>query len=272
MMAVPNDTAPLRDNWAALPKRVLLAALGMDAFFALMYALTIGLSPTPTRKPLTFLFNLNGEGNASAWWQGSQLLLIALAFFALALWFFQADDRVGPLRRLFLVSGLAFTYLSADEIGQLHENLSKILQSWHALYMVEIRLLAAIGHKMHKLHGGSIWIPIFAVVGIALIWWLWPQFRLAWKLWHREIMLLVVGFGVLVLAGTVIESMGDLIPTSAVGLRMIEVGFEETLESVGASIVLYSVVRVLAKAGAGVLPGSVRRAEAPAQTPEAPAE
>ena len=79
----------------------------------------------------------------------------------------------------------------------------------------------------------------------------------------------------LVFAATVIESMGDLIPASAVTLRMIEVGAEETLESVGSSIVLYSVVRVLAKAGAAALPGSASRAAtaaAPAETPDSPAE
>ncbi|MDR3686298.1 MAG: hypothetical protein P4L93_05000 [Coriobacteriia bacterium] len=254
-MTKPRTSQP-RDNWKLMPKRVLVGALIVDAFFAVMYSLTIWLPQTPSAKPLTFLFDMNGEGNVAAWWQGSQLLLIGLAFFALTLWFFQSDERVGPLRRLFFVSGLAFTYFSADEIGQVHENTSKLLQSWHALNLAEIRLLAALGHKMHKLHGGSLWIPLFAIIGIALIWWLWPQFRLAWSLWHREILLLVIGFGVLVFAATVIESMGDLIPKSMYALRLIEVGVEETLESLGSSIVLYSVVRVLARAGERVLPGS----------------
>ena len=267
MNAETRDT-PTRDNWAVTPKRVLIGALTLDGFFALMYALTIGLSPTPTHKPLTLLFDLNGEGNVAAWWQGSQLLLIGLAFFALTLWFFQSDERIAPLRRLFFVCGLAFAYLSADEIGQIHESTSKMLESWHALYMVEIRVLAAIGHKQHRLTGGSVWIPLFAIIGIALIWWLWPQFKLAWKLWHREILLLMAGFAVLVFAATVLESMGDLIPKGDTLLRMVEVGFEETLESVGSSIVLYSVVRVLAKAGAGILPGSVTKPAAPEVTPE----
>jgi hypothetical protein len=152
--------------------------------------------------------------------------------------------------------GLAFTYLSADEVGQIHENLSKLLQSWHFLNLIEIRLLAALGHKVHKLHGGSLWIPLFAIIGVGLIWWLWPQFKLGWKLWHREILLLALGFGVLVFGAVVVESLGDLIPASARALRMVEVGVEESLELVGASIMFYAGARVLAAAGARLLPDS----------------
>ena len=246
-----------RDNWKLLPKRVLIGALIVDAFLLVMYALTIWLPPTPAAKPLTFLFDLNLEANIPAWWSGTELLLIGITFLLLSLWFFQSDERIAPLRRLFLMVGLAFTYLSADEVGQIHENLSKLLQSWHFLNLVEIRLLAALGHKVHKLHGGSLWIPLFAIIGIGLIWWLWPQFKLGWKLWHREILLLAVGFGVLVFGAVVVETLGDLIPSGAVTLRMLEVGVEEGLELIGASVMLYAGARVLAAAGARLLPFSV---------------
>lgn len=267
-MADPQ-AARLRDNWKPLAKRVLLGALAADAFFILMYSLTIGLPHTPTAKPLIFIFDLNAEGNLSSWWAGTQLLLIGLAFLTLSLWMFQSDERIAPLRRLFFVTGLAFAYFSADEIGQVHESVSKILQSWHALNLVEIRLLAALGHKMHKLHGGSLWIPLFAIVGVALVWWLWPQFKLAWRLWHREILLLASGFGVLVFGAVVIEAVGDLIPASMVTLHLVEVGVEEAFELVGASVVLYSAARVLAAAGARLLPPS---ATAPGARPEGTAE
>jgi hypothetical protein len=256
-MSDTSSTAPAtRDNWALTPRRVLIGALCFDAFFMLTYIITQLLRVTPTTKPLIFLVDLNAEGNAAAWWQGSQLLLIALSFFALALWFFQGVEKVAPLRRLFFVAGLAFTYLSADEIGQVHENMSRVLQSWHAFGMFELRVLNAMGiHLKHSIRGGSVWIIVFAIVGLLLIWWLWPQIRLAWKLWRREIILLVVGFGVLVFAGTVIESLGDFIPRNAYSIRVIEVGIEESMESLGASIILFSAVSVLAAAGAAVLPG-----------------
>jgi hypothetical protein len=223
----------------------LWGALVFDAILVLMYALTAPLTRTPTHKPLIFLFDLNGEGNIPAWFSGAQLLLVGLAFFALAAWFFQSDERVAPLRRLFFVAGLAFTWLSADEVGQIHENLSAMLQSWHPLNVLEIKLLAAMGKKVHKLHGGSIWIPIFALIGIGLVWWLWPQLKLAWKTWRAETLLLGVGFGLLVFGAVVVESLGDLIPKGATVLRLTEVGIEEGIELVGASIILYAVVRVV---------------------------
>lgn len=266
-MEAPAPVSP-PDNWALLPKRVLTIALSADIVLVVLFALTAPLPRTPAAKPLIFLFDLNGEGNVPAWFSGMQLLLIGLVFFVLALWFFQTDERVRPLRTLFLVGGLGFTYLSADEVGQIHENLSQLLQAWHWLNVVEIKLLARFGHKMHKLHGGSLWIPLFAVIGVGLIWWLWPQLRLAWKLWRREILLLALGFGVLTLGATVVESLGDLIPKTALLFRGIEVGVEESLELVGASVMLYAVTRILAAAGARLLPGAPGSRDASGQPGE----
>jgi hypothetical protein len=254
-MTKPASAKP-RDNWKLLPKRTLIGALIADALMVVLYSLTIWLPQTPSAKPITFLFDLNLEANVPAWWSGAQLLLIGITFLLLSAWFFQSDERIAPLRRLFFMVGLAFTYLSADEVGQIHENTSKLLQSWHFLNLVEIRLLAALGHKVHKLHGGSLWIPLFAIIGIGLIWWLWPQFKLGWKLWHREILMLALGFGVLVFGAVVVESLGDLIPASAHLLHYIEVGVEEGLELIGASVMLYAGALVLASAGARLLPFS----------------
>ena len=262
-----GSTSP-RDNWVSLPKKVLTIALCADGLLLLLYALTAPLPRTPAAKPLVFLFDLNGEGNAPAWFSGMQLLLIGLSCFALALWFFQDDERVAPLRRLFLAMGAGFTYLSADEIGQVHENLSQVLQAWHWLNQVETHALAALGRKMHRLHGGSIWIPLFAVIGVALLWWLWPQLKLAWKLWRREVLLLAVGFATLAVGAVIVESLGDLIPKAALAMRAVEVGVEEGLELVGASVMLYAVTRILAAAGARLLPA----APAATPTPNTPAE
>jgi hypothetical protein len=243
----------------------LFGAVALDALLVLMYALTVQLPQTPAAKPLTFLFDVEGEGNIPAWWSGAQLLLIGLVCFTLAMWFFQSDERIAPLRRLFLVTGLAFAYLSADEIGSIHEHVSEMLQAWHWLNQVETKLLAALGKRVHRFHGGSLWIPLFAVIGVVLIAWLWPQFKLAWKLWRREMFLLALGFGVLVFGAVVLEGVGDFIPPAAKLVKHMSVGFEEGLEMLGASIVLYSVMRILAEAGARLLPGDVPMAASTAR-------
>jgi hypothetical protein len=249
------EPAQVRDNWKLLPRRVLIGALIVDAFLAIAYALTADLPKTPTAKPLTFLFGLNGEGNIPAWFSGAQLLLIGLAFLVLASWIFQSDERIAALRRLFFTVGLAFVYLSADEVGQVHEKMSAVAQSWHPLYLFEIRLLAAIGFKRRKLHGGSIWIPLFAIVGLILLIWLWPQIKKAWKLWRKEILLLALGFAILALGATVVETVGNLLHSSIE--REVQVGIEEMLELVGASVMLYAAMRVLAATGARLLPPSL---------------
>jgi hypothetical protein len=248
-----------KDNWKTLARRALIGALALDLFFGIGFVITQHLPITPPTKPLIFLFNLNLEGNPPTWWQGTQLLLTGLCFLLLSAWFFQSQERVAPLRRLFMVCGLGFVYLSADEIGQIHEYLSRLLQSWHALNLLETYTLAALGKKVHRFHGGGLWILVFGVIGLVLLWKLWPQLKLAWKLWRREILLFASGFAVLVLAATVIETLGCFIPKEMVSFKIFEVGVEETLEAIGSSIVFFSAVSVLAKAASGILPGSVER-------------
>jgi hypothetical protein len=217
----------------------------------------------PATRPLKFLFGLNGEGNVPTWYSGTQLFLVGLAFFALSLWFFQSDERLAPLRRLLATFGIVFTYLSADEVGQIHERLSMLVQSWHWLRMLEFRLLLALGRKSGRISGGGIWMPVFLVLGVALLWWLWPQIKLALRHWRREFILVGVGFGILVFGAVVIEALGAAIPKTAEIARDIEVGIEETFEMAGVSVILYAVARVFAAAASRILPGSAPEAATP---------
>lgn len=273
-MNVPAS-ATARDNWARLPKRVLTFALCVDALLLVLHSAVALMPIAPATRPLKFLFGLNGEGNVPAWYSGTQLLLVGLTFFLLAAWFFQSDERLAPLRRLFVVSGTVFTYLSADEVGQIHERISALIQSWHWLRMIEFRVLIALGRKAGRIHGGGIWIAFFALAGIALLWWLWPQIKLALRLWRRQFVLLGIGAAILVFGAVVIEMLGAAIPKGAVALRDIEVGVEETFETVGVTLILYAAVRVLSAAGARLLPGSTPDPSTHADdspTSESPAE
>lgn len=258
-MDVPAS-APARDNWTRLPRRVLTLTLCADALLLLFHVAVVLMPIGPASRPLKFLFGLNGEGNVPAWYSGTQLLLVGLTFFALSLWFFQSDERLAPLRRLLVVFGTVFTYLSADEVGQIHERLSALVQSWHWLRMVEYRTLIALGRKAGRIHGGGIWIPVFVVLGAVLLWWLWPQIKSALRHWRREFVLIGVGFGVLVLGAVVIEALGAAIPKTATTARDIEVGIEEAFEMAGVSVILYAAARVLAAAASRILPGSAPQA------------
>jgi hypothetical protein len=266
-------TAQSRDNWKLLPQRVLIGALALDALLVVAYVFTVGIKRSSPLRPLYNVFGLNGEGNIPAWYSGSQLLVFGLVCLVLASWIFASDDRIAPLRRLFVTVGLAAVYLSADEVGQVHERMSTIVQSWHALTTLELNLLAVVGIHRKEIHGGSVWIPLFAVFGIILLVWLWPQLKKAWALWRREFLLLGLGFGVLVFGATVVEVIGIL--TRSTFSTAIEVGIEEMLEILGVSVMLYAAVRVLADAGGRLLPLSVtapQSAPIEAQPEASPAE
>jgi hypothetical protein len=273
-MDVPAS-APAHDNWTRLPRRILVVALCADALLALFHVGVVLMPIGPASRPLKFLFGLNGEGNVPSWYSGTQLLLVGLTFFALSLWFFQSDERLAPLRKLLIVFGTVFTYLSADEVGQIHERLSALVQSWHWLRMVEYRTLIALGRKAGRIRGGGIWIPVFVVFGAALLWWLWPLIKSALRHWRREFVLMGVGFGILVFGAVVVEALGAAIPKTATTARDVQVGIEESFEMVGVSVMLYAAMRVLAAAASRILPGSAPDAMSPAADaadPVTPAE
>jgi hypothetical protein len=255
--------APSDDKWARFPRRVLTFALCADALLLLCHVGVVLMPRTPASRPLKFLFGLNGEGNVPTWYSGMQLFMVGLTFFTLALWLFRSDDRLAPLRRLLATLGAVFTYLSADEVGQIHERLSMLAQSWHWLRMAEYRVLLALGRKAGRINGGGIWIPVFAVLGIALLWWLWPQIKVALRHWRREFVLVGVGFGILVIGAVAIEALGSAIPKTAVTARDIEVGIEEAFEMTGVSVILYAATRVFADAASRILPDSALRAASP---------
>ena len=77
------------------------------------------------------------------------------------------------------------------------------------------------------------------------------------------IFLFGLGFAMLAFGGTVIETLGNYLPAASIQ-RLVEVGVEESIEMFGATVMLYSATRVLAQAGARLLPPSVT-APAPAK-------
>jgi hypothetical protein len=242
-----------RDRWTALPKRTLAFFLAADVLLVFMHAIVTALPQRPWNRPLKFLFGLNVESNIPTWYSSMQLLLIGVGLLVLTTWLFDSDGRVSRLRRFFAVGGLIFVYLSADEAGRVHEQFSAILQSWHWLRMTEARLIPAFSTQAARYGGGALWIPVFALIGVACLVWMWPQIRLALRLWSREARRMAIGFGVMLLGAVVVEGLGTLIPKTASLARAAEVGLEEGLEMVGATLILSGVVSVIAAVAPRVL-------------------
>lgn len=258
-----------RNRWSTLPKRALLFFLSVDAALVVLYAIVTVFPQRPWNRPLKHLFGLNVESNIPTWYSSVQLLLIGLGLLALTTWVFRSDGRLARLRAFFTSGGVLFCYLSADEAGRVHEQFSAILQSWHWLRVTEMKLIPAFGTQAARYGGGGLWMPVFLVIGIALLVWLWPQIKLAVLLWSRQLRWMAAGFGVLVTGAVVVEGLGTLIPKTASLARSIEVGVEEGLEMVGASLILFGVLSIVSAVAPRVL-GSTEAAAARSDLAEAP--
>jgi len=106
-------------------RRLVIGTLVLaDALLVLLYLLSqrifVGRHPA-----LAHMFDLDGEGNAAAWFASSQLLLVAALSLLCAL---QVDDRA--LRHFYYLLGAAFVFFSADEAAMIHEPLTFFLRAY----------------------------------------------------------------------------------------------------------------------------------------------
>jgi hypothetical protein len=75
-------------------------------------------------QALHTLFDLDGEGNIPAWFSSAQLMVVALAFWTHAL---RQPAGLRPSRRFFAMAGCAALYVSMDEAGQVHEQVTALM-------------------------------------------------------------------------------------------------------------------------------------------------
>lgn len=241
-----TEPVPLKEallvNVAALPKWVFRVALAVDATFLLLYV--VGVTFAVSNRTVFFLLDLNAEGNPPSWWFGTQQFLVALTFLIVASWMFANDTRVQPVRRLFLAAGLGFLFISADEIGELHEIGSRILAGLPAVRTFEGWVMRAL-HVTHNLRGGGLWIPVYVVLGVALIIWAAPYAVKAYGLWRHQFLIVAMGFGIFAVSAAVLQVVGYFLPTGSTA-HNIYVFVEQALKMFGISVVLYGAMQVLA--------------------------
>ena len=108
-----------------------------------------------------------------------QLFLLALGFLMLASGFLPMRRRVWDLRRLWLVLGFAFMYMSMDEGGQFHERLRPVL----------MRLHFNMNYRNEKR-----WVFFYLLVAVVLVFVLRRQLLQAWRTLRTESLLFVARF------------------------------------------------------------------------------
>ena len=224
-----------RQSWRRLPDRLFKTFLTFDVLFVVLYALAVALRFTHSRY---FAFvDLDAEANAPAWYSGTQLFMVAIGFYALWSRLIPQRRKVEILRPLWILLGVAFTFLSMDEVASIHERLGSLL--WHA------KLFNHMGF-------GDQWMWLYVVIAVVLILIYRKQLAIVWHEWPSETLLFVFGFAVIIFGGVIMEAVHLRLAHHIIGYwNNVEVAFEEGLEMLGATIVLVPVFRTLAYAVTG---------------------
>jgi hypothetical protein len=178
----------------------------------------------------TEFFNLDGEANFSAWFSSAQLFLIGQVFLL-----------KGYLQRLasfpspwfFLIIGIGFIFLSADETAQIHEKITGILK--HIQFIPRFK------------GGNGIWILVYMVIGLVGCFATFRDILAMFSRYRHASKIMMAGVGVAFLGGVVFEviSYQFLRTGSTPVLGMFEIACEEFFEMFGESVTLYGAIMML---------------------------
>ena len=228
--AVASDDAELqRAAWRALPRRLFIALTALDTLFVAAYLALIALGRH--KNELFVLFNLDKEANLPSWYAGTQLFIVAIGYLVLGSRLIPVRRKTAILRPLWLLMGVGFTFLSADEVGAVHERMSRPLMRM----------------KVFNFHYLDQWMVLYLLVAAVIIIVFGRLFLWFWREWRTEVMLFALGFGVL--AGGAIAAEMVHISRNMEGMRLLlEVGVEEWLEMFGVTILILPAYRILAYA------------------------
>lgn len=204
--------------------RKLLCGLVFFELFLVMVFAVDSLLGSPSLNFKWFV-NLDEEGNLPAWFSAIQLFMIGSVFLLKS-----RHRRAGhaPAARFFLVVGVGFIFLSADEAAKGHEMIHFVLG------------------KIFK-GDGPYWIYFYVVIAAILFLIFHRSIIAMWNRYRHESILMATGFGLIVLGAAVLERMSFAFLRSGstpVGYG-IEVAIEEFLEMFGASVILYGAMLLL---------------------------
>ena len=224
-----GDADRQRAAWRALPKKLFVTLLALDTIFVAVYIALIALGRH--KHELFVLFNLDKEANLPSWYAGTQLFIVAIGYLVLGSRLIPDRRKTSVLRPLWLLLGVGFTLLSADEIGAVHERMGHTLKHL----------------KVFNFHYLDQWMVLYLAIALVLAIVFGRQLLTVWREWRSEVLLFFLGFAVL--AGGAIAAEMIHISRDMEGMRLlIEVGAEEWLEMFGVTILILPAYRILAYA------------------------
>jgi hypothetical protein len=195
-------------------RRMLLVFLAIDVAFVLLYVVS-----QMTQK-LEVPLNLDGEANVPAWYAGVQLLLIA--FPATIRGLQMRQENPASYWKIYILAAIAFVFLSADEIGTIHESLRPILTE----------RLGRVQYGDGKSAAGLVVAAIYGVIAVVLALMFHKQ---AWQFLLERAGRLPIIVGV-ALFGIGAVAIDEFMPYNQ---PVLEHAAEELFELCGTSLVLY---------------------------------
>jgi hypothetical protein len=175
------------------------------------------------------MFGLDRERNIPAWFSATQLAMIGAGWALLAA---RAPQAYRPRRLFFAVLALGFLFFSMDEAVSFHEWLGPILKRVNA---------PTVGG-----HGN--WIPLYGALGVVGVLLFLRDARRLWRWSPADFRL--AAFGALIFVtgavGLEIVAYKFLRGKHHLPIYSVQVGAEEFLEMLGASVMLIAVLRFAA--------------------------
>ena len=211
-------------------KKILIGLITIEIFFVTIYGFTAFFDSSII--VLKILFDLDNEGSLPAWFSATQLFLIGLAFLTKSR---VIDKHHSPSPYFFLIMGLGFIFLSADEAAAIHEKMTHILKNYDAM------------PRFRGNHG--IWIFIYISIAILLLLSHFKYLTALWNFYRKETIILSIGMTGIICGGVILEIVSyQFLRTGLTPISYaIEVIAEEFLEMFGATIVLYGAIIILLK-------------------------
>jgi hypothetical protein len=227
--AIPTSVDPQRAAWLALPKWLFLVFAAIDIFFVLFYFAGIAMGWDSSK--LFELFNVDMEANLPSWYAGTQLFIVAIGYLVLGSRLVPDRRKTAALRPLWLMLGIGFTVLSADEVGKLHERIG----NW------------MLRHRVFSFHYLDQWMVLYLIIAGVLLVIFGKQLIRACREWPLEAFLFLLGFMVLACGGFAAE-MIQVLRRYQGARHLFLLGMEEWTEMLGVTILVLPAYRILSYA------------------------
>lgn len=196
------------------PLVVAPVLLAIDFFLVIMHF--VATTAPPPFDALTVWFDLDGESTIAAWFASSQLLISGLLLYVAGTYGGEARSQ----SLLYIVVGLGFVFLSADEAAGIHEKITTFTVK-HASVP-----------RFEGDHG--VWIFVYATVGAVLMVAMRRSLYAAWLYQRTPASLVALGFAIMVAGAVFIEILGY----HGLMTDNFQVVTEELLEMLGGSLIV----------------------------------